>query len=245
MARSFETISVDIGPEKARGIHQCPRIFGINKLYKTWYDFYQTENIDHILGRPYKELPFSTTFTNMNRHTALTTDMQKYMRTLQTKSLMPRNPRYRNKIQMSNYYLLGPLTSYNKISFIKNLFAIKFIHKNFKLKTQWKFTYACQSFQRSISVPRLTFFLSFFFFSQQTACMFPSYYISFSLTHYDSKLHIAVNVIFLCLGIHRFFLNYFQFYLLERPLLLILILFHYYNQFEFFFTNPTITTERR
>ena len=48
--------------------------------------------------------------------------------------------------------------------------------------------------------------------------MFPSYSLSFSLPHYDSKLHIVVIVIFLCLGLNRFFFfNYFQFYLLERP----------------------------
>ena len=93
----------------------------------------------------------------------------------------------------------------------------KFIHKNLKLKS---LLYGCQSFQSRDH-------LSFFSFHSHLLVCFP-YSLSFSLPHYNTKLHIAVIVIFLCLGLNRFFFsfffNYFQFYLLERPLLLKLML---------------------
>ena len=50
---------------------------------------------------------------------------------------------------------------------------------------------------------------SFFpFFSQQPACIIPSYSFFF-LSHYDTVLHIAVIIIF-CLGCHTFFLLLFK-----------------------------------
>ena len=81
------------------------------------------------------------------------------------------------------------LTSYYKISFIKTQVTIKFLYKNF--------VYYKNVNHVTILCPK-AIFLSFLF----TAGIIPSY--SFFLPHYDTKLHIAVIIIFY-LGLTRFF----------------------------------------
>ena len=133
-------------------------------------------------------------FTSMIRPTALTIDMQNPRTTPsmhEFSKISDQNP------NLQLLFARIALTSYYKILFIKIMFTI----------TRQSFTKAL-----SLSTQGPSFFL---FLSQPPACMFPSYSLSFSLPLYDTKLHIAVIVVFLCS--HRFFKNYFQFYHLEMP----------------------------
>ena len=189
MARSCEIIPVDRTRKRARDIIRAPESIRYQQTFRKPGMLLPVPKIDPIPGRPHKTLPIFTTFTNMNRPTALTTDVQKYMSILLTTSLMPRNPLgSRIRILISYYYLLGQ---------------------------HWQVTTKCHSWKFCLLYPSIilrtgtvscqtgpSFFL---FFSQPPACMFLSYSLSFSLPHNDSKLHIAVIVIFQRLGLNRFF----------------------------------------
>ena len=97
-----------------------------------------------------------------------------------------------SRSQSPNTICQGSLTSYYKISFIKTPFTIKFLHKKFVY-------YKSVNHFHSVSLShRGATFLSLLF----TACIIPSYF--FFLPHYDTKLHIAVIIIFY-LGPTRFF----------------------------------------
>ena len=97
------------GPEKARGIIWAPNI-----------RYQQTSpNLRWLLPDPkYRSHSRETSQNTSNFPTALTTDMQKYMRILQTTSLMDWNP------NLPLLFARIALTSYYKILFIKILFTI-------------------------------------------------------------------------------------------------------------------------
>ena len=125
VARSFETIPVDIGPNGPR-LHLCPRMYSVStNLHKTWYASTSTQNRSHSWETSQNTSNFHKISKHRIRPTALTTDMG----IAQTTSLMPRNPpRSRIKIIISNYYALGQHWLQN---FVVTKLLQNFIHKNF------------------------------------------------------------------------------------------------------------------
>ena len=118
------------------------------------------------------------------------------------------------------------LTSYYKISFTKILFTIKFIHKNLKLKKVYIWLSII------IKTGTVTVQRGHFSFLFTATCLYVSLLHSFFLSpSLRFKITCSSNCHFSMLRaqsfFYLFFLNYFQFYLLERLLLLILIFFHY------------------
>ena len=164
-SRLFRLIRARRGPDTS----PVPPIVGIKKLPQKPACLPSAPKIDSIT------LPIPTTSQTLKpAPKVLATDMQKYMRILQTNhwcskfQILDWNP---------NLSLLSAetvLTSYYKISFIKILFTINVNHV-------------------PGSICPMAIFLSLHF----TAACFPLT-LFLSLPHYDTKLHIVVIVVFLC-----------------------------------------------